>query len=163
MAETDPEKLPFLRSCHRTPGLIYLELELLGLCSPSPADPPARSARYERRYYYRPRTEQSDGPRRSPNLLEEIPRLGNANGGDIYLFPTFLVFLVFLVYYDRLNHFALLEYSAIQFRCRRRGNRSHAWAKSNKDGSRDIRFKSNFQIPVVLLCRNRIEIIQRLE
>src|SRR5258705_553966 len=27
--ETEPEELPFLRSCHRTLGLVYLELELL--------------------------------------------------------------------------------------------------------------------------------------
>src|SRR5258707_3721117 len=58
--KSEPEELPFLRSCHRTLRLIYLELELL--CDEArdalhhPADPRVRC---ERRCYSRPHNEQS--------------------------------------------------------------------------------------------------------
>jgi hypothetical protein len=84
----------------------------------------------------------------------QVPHLENANGGDLYLFP------LFVVYFAGEQSFALLEYKDIQFVC----DTTHfheeeavpgdskvvgtTWAKTNKDGSQDRRFKENYQIPI---------------
>lgn len=83
-----------------------------------------------------------------------VPHLENANGGDLFLYP------LFLVYFAGEHSFALLEYKDVQLTF----GRSHfaeeeampsdakvignTWAKTNKDGSPDRRFKENYQIPV---------------
>lgn len=83
-----------------------------------------------------------------------VPHLENANGGDIYLFP------LFVVYFAGESSFALLEYKEIEFTFRT--TRFHeedgvpadsqvvgsTWAKTNKNGSRDLRFKENYEIPI---------------
>lgn len=78
----------------------------------------------------------------------------NANGGDLYIFPQFL-------YIEKDDDFALIDLLDIEldFSLTRfiesesvPGDTKiidHAWAKSNKDGSRDKRFADNYQIPVV--------------
>jgi hypothetical protein len=85
----------------------------------------------------------------------QVPHLENANGGDIYLFP------LFVVYFAGEHSFALLEYKDVQFSVN--ATRFHeeetvptdsqvvgrTWAKTNKDGSPDRRFKENYEIPVV--------------
>ncbi|QYC50722.1 hypothetical protein [Microcystis phage Mae-Yong924-2] len=80
--------------------------------------------------------------------------LQNANGGDLYLYPGFLV-----VYISKTN-FALIElhdleldFSSTLFIEESTVPKdaiihSHTWTKVNKDGSRDKRFKDNRQIPV---------------
>jgi hypothetical protein len=84
----------------------------------------------------------------------QVPHLENANGGDIYLFP------LFVVYFAGEQSFALLEYKDVQFFSG--VTRFHeeegvpadsqvigkTWAKTNKDGSPDRRFKENYEIPV---------------
>jgi hypothetical protein len=84
----------------------------------------------------------------------QVPHLENANGGDIYLFP------LFVVYFAGEQSFALLEYKDVQFVSG--ATRFHeeegvpadsqvvgkTWAKTNKDGSPDRRFKENYEIPV---------------
>lgn len=84
----------------------------------------------------------------------QVPHLGNANGGDIYLFP------LFIVYFAGEHNFALLEYKEVQFVSS--ATRFHeeegvpadsqvvgrTWAKTNRDGSPDRRFKENYEIPV---------------
>ena len=55
--EAEPEELPFLRSCHRTLGLVYLELELLFDEARNALHHPL--TRCERRCYSRPHNEQS--------------------------------------------------------------------------------------------------------
>jgi hypothetical protein len=85
----------------------------------------------------------------------EVLWLKNANGADIYFYPTFVVM------YSSQKSFALVGYNEMQL--------SHApirfvetgfvpsdtkviektWAKVNKNGSPDKRFKGNYQIPVV--------------
>ena len=84
----------------------------------------------------------------------QVPHLENANGGDLFLFP------LFVVYFVGEHNFALLEYKDTQFACVR--TRFHeeetvpsdaqivgrTWAKTNKDGSPDRRFKGNYEIPV---------------
>jgi hypothetical protein len=84
----------------------------------------------------------------------QVPHLENANGGDIFLFP------LFVVYFAGEQSFALLEYKDVQFISGT--TRFHeeegvpadsqvvgkTWAKTNKDGSPDRRFKENYEIPV---------------
>ena len=84
----------------------------------------------------------------------QVPHLGNANGGDIYLFP------LFIVYFAGEQSFALLEYKDVQFISG--ATRFHeeegippdsqivgkTWAKTNRDGSPDRRFKDNYEIPI---------------
>ncbi len=84
----------------------------------------------------------------------QVPHLENANGGDIYLFP------LFVVYFAGEQSFALLEYKDVQFISgairfyEEDGIPSDSkvvgmtWAKTNKDGSPDRRFKENYEIPV---------------
>lgn len=83
-----------------------------------------------------------------------VPRLGNANGGEIYLYPAFVLYFV------SEHQFALLEYSELLMMCGKmrfiedegvpHDSRvvEQVWAKANKNGSPDLRFKDNRQIPV---------------
>lgn len=82
------------------------------------------------------------------------PHLQNANGGDIYFYPAFALYFV------TAESFALIEYKEIQLTYRpirfieEETVPSDAkvvgstWAKTNKDGSPDRRFKENYRIPV---------------
>lgn len=84
----------------------------------------------------------------------KVPHLENANGGDLFFFP------LFVVYFAGEQNFALLEYKEVQFHCgAMRFHEEEAvpsdshiigrtWAKTNKDGSPDRRFKQNYEIPV---------------
>ncbi len=91
------------------------------------------------------------------DLLETdwaVPHLENANGGDIYFYPAFAIYVV------TAESFALLEYSELNLDSS--GTRfieeegvpedskvvGHTWAKANKDGSPDKRFNGNYQIPI---------------
>jgi hypothetical protein len=83
-----------------------------------------------------------------------VPHLENANGGDLYLFP------LFVVYFASDTQFALLEYREVQAQSSAlRFMESEAvpadaqvvgttWAKTNRDGSPDRRFKGNHEIPI---------------
>lgn len=86
----------------------------------------------------------------------KVPHLENANGGDLYLYP------LFVLYFAGGENFAVMEYSQIQFHpIATRFHEQEAvprdskivgktWAKTNKDGSPDRRFKGNYEIPVAL-------------
>ncbi|WP_412478496.1 DUF4236 domain-containing protein [Azonexus sp. IMCC34839] len=88
-----------------------------------------------------------------------VPHLANANGGDIFLYPGFVLYFV------SNDAFALLEYKEVELnyspsRFIEEGSIpkdstvvDHTWAKVNKDGSPDRRFKDNYQIPVALYGR----------
>ncbi|AZA76198.1 DUF4236 domain-containing protein [Chryseobacterium sp. G0186] len=79
----------------------------------------------------------------------------NANGADIYIYPTFIVM------YTNDSSFAIIGINKLNFRqaYTRFTETStvpgdtkiiaQTWAKVNKNGTRDKRFKSNYQIPVV--------------
>lgn len=83
-----------------------------------------------------------------------VPHLQNANGGDIYFYPAFVLYFV------GTESFALLEYKQTQlaFAATRfietdpipRDSKvvGSTWAKANKDGSPDKRFKGNYEIPI---------------
>lgn len=87
---------------------------------------------------------------------EEALHFQNANGGDIYIYPTLLIIV------SSTKEFALLDYEDVQLEyansqfieeeklpsdSKQIGT---TWAKVNKDGSRDRRFSNNYQIPIVL-------------
>lgn len=84
----------------------------------------------------------------------QVPNLGNANGGDLFLFP------LFVVYFAGEQAFALLEYKELQFVAGLTAFQEEeevpndtkvigqTWAKVNKDGSPDRRFKDNYSIPI---------------
>jgi len=81
--------------------------------------------------------------------------LKNANGADFYIYPTFIVM------YNNESNFAIIGIDELNFQqtYTRFTETStvpkdskiigQTWAKVNKNGSRDKRFKSNYQIPVV--------------
>lgn len=85
----------------------------------------------------------------------KVPHLENANGGDLYFYPAFVL------YFISTESFALLEYKEVQLMAT--STRfieeesiptdskavGQTWAKANKDGSPDLRFKNNYQIPIV--------------
>lgn len=79
----------------------------------------------------------------------------NANGPNIFIYPTFLV-----LFKDnqRIGIFDLKEVKwSMTFTQYHEEERvpsdseiiGHTWKKANKDGSRDKRFKGNYQIPIV--------------
>lgn len=84
----------------------------------------------------------------------QVPHLENANGGDIFFYPAFIV------YFAGDSSFALLEYSEVELQFSvTRFHEDEAvprdsevvgktWAKANKDGSCDLRFKDNYEIPI---------------
>lgn len=86
---------------------------------------------------------------------QKVPHLPNCKGGDLYIYPGFVL------YRAAKRAFALVETREIRLSCVRQRFTErdqvpsdaevvgHAWAKSNKDGSRDRRFRDNYQIPVV--------------
>lgn len=79
----------------------------------------------------------------------------NANGGDIYIYPDFIIM------YSSIKEFAVIGFHEIDIKfsvCEFIEQSKipsdskvidHTWAKVNKNGSRDKRFKDNYQIPVV--------------
>jgi hypothetical protein len=87
---------------------------------------------------------------------QKIPHLPNRVGGDLFIYPGFVL------YRASKQAFALVDFHEVKvsFRPERFIEQepipsdspvvSQAWAKSNKDGSPDRRFRGNYQIPVVL-------------
>lgn len=83
------------------------------------------------------------------------PHLVNANGGDIFLYPAFLACFI------SANNFALLEYKEVDIDFSifnfleeedipdDSNQVGSTWAKTNKDGSPDKRFKGNYEIPIL--------------
>ncbi|CAM3647648.1 DUF4236 domain-containing protein [Sphingobacterium prati] len=79
----------------------------------------------------------------------------NANGADLYIYPGFIVM------YSRATNFAVIGLDEIDFQqsyvrfTETQGVPTDSkvidqtWAKVNRNGSRDKRFKGNYQIPVV--------------
>lgn len=79
----------------------------------------------------------------------------NANGADLYFYPSFIV-----MFRDREN-FALIGYNELEFefeatRFVEEGKVppdtkiiENTWKKVNKNGSQDLRFIDNYQIPIV--------------
>jgi hypothetical protein len=85
---------------------------------------------------------------------QTVPHLDNANGGAIYLYPAFALYFV------SADNFALLEYKELEIAATLTRFQEedgvppdskvvgHTWAKANKNGTPDLRFKDNYQIPI---------------
>lgn len=78
----------------------------------------------------------------------------NANGGDIYIYPAFLAII------DASKKFGLIDIRELDFDFQEQRYLEeeiipkdtvvidHTWAKVNKNGTPDLRFKENYQIPI---------------
>lgn len=85
---------------------------------------------------------------------QKIPHLENSKGGDLYLYPGFIL------YRAAKEAFSVIEYHDVKGNAERTGFYEvegvpddsqvigQTWAKANKDGSRDRRFNDNYQIPI---------------
>lgn len=87
---------------------------------------------------------------------QEVPRLGNANGGDIYLYPGFVLVEI------SEHAFAVLSVADVNIEINQQrfieagevpsdaSVVGATWKRANKDGSRDRRFADNYEIPIAL-------------
>lgn len=85
---------------------------------------------------------------------QSIPHLQNANGGDIFLFPGFILYrasrTAFSVidFHDVKVGIAQVEFHEEEGVPADSTTVGQTWAKTNRDGSRDKRFANNYQIPI---------------
>ncbi len=87
---------------------------------------------------------------------QKVPHLPNRTGGDMYIYPGFIL------YRASKQAFALIDFHDVTLRSVSTQFTEaepvpsdaqvvgHAWAKCNKDGTPDRRFRDNYQIPVAL-------------
>lgn len=87
---------------------------------------------------------------------QEVPHLKNVRGGDIFLYPGFILYRASQTAFSVLDfHDVKLTKALVQFTESEKVPSDskiigHTWAKTNKDGSRDRRFANNHQIPIAL-------------
>jgi hypothetical protein len=86
---------------------------------------------------------------------QKVPHLQNANGGDLFLYPGFIL------YRASKGAFAVIDFHDVKavFRGAKTLEEQsvpkdsktigETWAKVNADGTRDRRFANNYQIPIV--------------
>lgn len=81
----------------------------------------------------------------------EALHLENANGGDLYIYPAFVVIV------DAHKKFGLIDIRELEFSFMEEERVpadaevvDKTWAKVNKNGSPDKRFKENYEIPICL-------------
>lgn len=84
----------------------------------------------------------------------QIGKLENHNGGDIYIYPGFIHLE------QGADGLSLIDFLQLDMHCERQSFIEEegvppdsevigqVWAKANKDGSPDLRFRQNYQIPV---------------
>lgn len=87
---------------------------------------------------------------------QKVPHLKNSKGGDLFLYPGFILYRAareafsVIDYHDVSGKAVSVSFQEEQGVPADSKVIGQAWAKANKDGSRDRRFTNNFQIPVVL-------------
>jgi hypothetical protein len=87
---------------------------------------------------------------------QKVPHIQNAKGGELFLYPGFIVYRAareafsVIDFHDLKSNAALVKFEEEQGVPKDSKVIGQAWAKANKDGSRDKRFANNYQIPVVL-------------
>ena len=92
------------------------------------------------------------------NWEQKVPHLGNANGGDMFLYPGFLLYRAakhafsVIDFHDVNVTLSLMPFVEEQGVPGDSKTVGQTWAKANKDGSRDRRFVNNYQIPIALYC-----------
>jgi hypothetical protein len=86
---------------------------------------------------------------------QKVPLLKSANGGELYLYPGFIIYRLSSEAFSLIMSTELkVSATVVEFR---EGDGvpsdspviTYAWAKENKDGTPDRRFANNQQIPVV--------------
>jgi len=91
-----------------------------------------------------------------------VPHLTNANGGELLIYPGFILYHVSDEAFALVDiHETTIEYSATAFIEEESVPADskvirQTWKKANKDGSPDRRFNNNYQIPVVAYGTIRI-------
>lgn len=115
---------------------------------------------------YRERTTASQSIQRQPvgvslgtcDLIQsslKVPRLMNANGGELLLYPAFILYFVSQQAFALVdirdvtlhyNPVPFIEEESVPTDAELIG---HTWKKANKDGSPDRRFANNYQIPIL--------------
>jgi hypothetical protein len=87
---------------------------------------------------------------------QKVPHLKNAKGGDLFLYPGFILYRAakeafsVIDYHDIKGGSMLIQFQEEEAVPKDSKVIGQAWAKANKDGSRDKRFANNYQIPIVL-------------
>jgi len=87
---------------------------------------------------------------------QKIPHLKNVNGGDLFLYPGFILYRAAREAFSVIDfHELKVNAVAVKFQEEQSIPKDsqvigQTWAKCNKDGGRDKRFVNNYQIPVVL-------------
>jgi Protein of unknown function (DUF4236) len=85
----------------------------------------------------------------------KVPHLMNANGGEIFIYPGFILYHVSREAFALVDiRDATLDYNATSFIEEEAIPTDaqligHTWKKANKDGSPDRRFANNYQIPIL--------------
>ena len=86
---------------------------------------------------------------------QQVPHLQNANGGDLFLYPGFILYRAAKAAFSVIDfHEVKVSAAFVNFQEEEGVPKDsvvigQTWAKANKDGSRDMRFVNNYQIPVV--------------
>ena len=87
---------------------------------------------------------------------QKVPHLQNAKGGDLFLYPGFILYRAareafsVIDYHDIKGSSMLIQFQEQEAVPKDSKVIGQAWAKANKDGSRDKRFANNYQIPIAL-------------
>lgn len=103
------------------------------------------------------KNETKIGLKQLPDIKSKYEAMyfNNLNGADVYIYPNFVIM------YEKKGKFGVIDYSELDFRFTRtrfietgkipKDSKviDKTWAKVNKNGSPDKRFKGNYQIPVV--------------
>lgn len=85
----------------------------------------------------------------------KVPLLMNANGGELFLYPAFVLYFISQQAFALVdirdlrlayNPVSFIEEEAVPADAELIG---HTWKKANKDGSPDRRFANNYQIPIL--------------
>jgi hypothetical protein len=86
---------------------------------------------------------------------QKVPHLRNAKGGDLFLYPGFILYRAareafsVIDFHDVKVAAAFVNFQEDEGVPKDSVVIGQTWAKANKDGSRDMRFVNNHQIPVV--------------
>jgi hypothetical protein len=87
---------------------------------------------------------------------QKVPHLQNAKGGDLFLYPGFILYRAakeafsVIDYHDINSVLTLVQFEEEEAIPKDSRVVGQAWAKANRDGSRDRRFANNYQIPIAL-------------
>ena len=85
----------------------------------------------------------------------KVPHLMNANGGEMFIYPAFILYHVSREAFALVDiREASLDYNPVSFIEEESVPADaqligHTWKKANKDGSPDRRFADNYQIPIL--------------